>query len=72
MAEFVLNSRPVFRATAADQRHAATIARHIRAAGRTPTPTIVLRVALAKAAMELDPPMVPDAVVARMFGPRVG
>ena len=50
MSDFELHPRPVFRATAADQRHAAMIAESLKAAGALVTPTTVIRKALAVAA----------------------
>lgn len=54
MPDFTLHPRPVFRATAADQRHAAIVARHLCEAGKVATPTTVIRAALARAAEAMN------------------
>lgn len=46
-----ITTRPIFRARPIDQANAATIAKTIEATGANPTPTAILRHALAVAAV---------------------
>lgn len=61
-AEFKLPAHSAFRPTARDHRKAAIVARAVVAAGFDPTPTVVLRAALAIAARDLDVSSVLDGL----------
>jgi len=70
-----LPPEPVFKASASlrpghdDQLHAAIIADHIRRAGHAPTPSLVLRIALAFTAQKVSPPAIPVEFLDRAFEP---